>query len=131
LFIGNTCCWEECVSVATPKHWIRAGFLGLLVSLAGASIFGQSAFPAADQLARKVKSRVEPTYPDVARRMNITGTVKVAVVVTPSGAVKSTKVVGGHPLLVNAAVEAVKQWKFEPASQEDAGIVEFKFQPEK
>lgn len=119
------------MSFATSKRWIGVGLLGLLASLAGAPAFGQPASPAQEQLARKVKSRVDPTYPDVARRMNITGTVKVAVVVTPSGAVKSTRVVGGHPLFVNAAVEAVKKWKFEPASQEDTEIVEFKFQPEK
>ena len=67
------------------------------------------------ELSRKAKSRVAPVYPEIARRMSITGTVKLAVVVSPNGAVKSTKVVGGHPVLVNAALDAVKQWKFEPA----------------
>jgi outer membrane biosynthesis protein TonB len=43
--------------------------------------------------------------------------------------VKSTKVVGGHPLLVNAAVDAVKKWRFEPAADETTGVVEFKFDP--
>jgi TonB family protein len=88
------------------------------------------AAPGPTELARKVKTRVQPAYPDIARRMNITGTVKIAVVVSPDGAVKSTKVVGGHPLLVNAAVDALKKWKFEPASQQDTGVVEFKFEPE-
>jgi outer membrane biosynthesis protein TonB len=44
--------------------------------------------------------------------------------------VKSTKVLGGHPLLVSAAEDAVKKWKFEPAAQEDSGVVEFTFKPE-
>jgi len=39
-------------------------------------------------------------------------------------------VVGGHPLLVNAAMDAIKKWKFEPAPEESTGIVEFKFQPQ-
>jgi TonB family protein len=62
--------------------------------------------------------------------MSITGTVKVLVVVAPNGNLKSTKVVGGHPLLVNAAMDAIKRWKFEPAPEESTGIVEFKFQPQ-
>jgi TonB family protein len=81
-------------------------------------------------ITRKVKSKISPTYPDIARRMNISGTVKLVVVVAPNGAVKSTKVLGGHPLLVSAAEDAVKKWKFEPAAAEDSGVVEFTFKPE-
>jgi TonB family protein len=82
-----------------------------------------------DELPRKVKTRVSPAYPDLARRMSISGVVKVQVVVAPNGVVKSAKIVGGHPLLVNAAVDAVKKWKFETAAEETTGIVEFKFDP--
>jgi len=53
----------------------------------------------------------------------------VMVAVSPNGTVKNTKVVGGHPLLATAATEALKKWKFEPASEEGSGMVEFKFQP--
>jgi outer membrane biosynthesis protein TonB len=60
---------------------------------------------AQEELTRKVKTKVAPVYPDIARRMNITGTVKVLVVVAPNGSLKSSKVVGGHPLLVTAAME--------------------------
>jgi TonB family protein len=82
-----------------------------------------------DELTRKAKTKVAPIYPELARRMSISGVVKVQVVVAPNGTVKSTKVVGGHPLLVNAATDAVKKWRFEPASEETTGIVEFKFDP--
>jgi TonB family protein len=81
------------------------------------------------EISRKVKSKVSPAYPDIARRMNISGTVKLVVVVTPNGVVKSTKVLGGHPLLVSAAEDAVKKWKFEAAPGEDSGVVEFTFKP--
>jgi len=84
-----------------------------------------------DDLARKPKARVAPVYPGMARRLNIEGTVKLAVVVAPNGTVRSWKPVGGHPLLVNAAVNAMKQWKFEAAPTESSGIVEFRFQPPK
>jgi protein TonB len=82
-----------------------------------------------EQLTRKVKTRVAPVYPDIARKMSITGTVRVVVVVSSKGTVKSTKLVGGHPILVKAAIDALKKWKFEPASAESTGLVEFKFQP--
>lgn len=82
------------------------------------------------EITRKVKNKVAPAYPEIARRMNISGTVKLVVVVAPNGAVKSTKVLGGHPLLVSAAEEAVKKWKFEAAPAEDSGVVEFTFKPE-
>ena len=85
---------------------------------------------AQEQLTRKVKSKVPPVYPDLARRMSITGVVKVSVVVAPNGTVKSTKVVGGHPLLVNAAMDAVKKWKFEASPEESTGVVEFRFEPQ-
>lgn len=81
------------------------------------------------EVDRKVKSKVSPEYPDLARRMNITGVVRVQVTVAPNGTVKNAKLVGGHPLLANAAMEAVKKWHFEVGPQESTGIVEFRFDP--
>jgi TonB family protein len=74
-----------------------------------------------------VKARIAPTYPELAKRMRITGAVRVEVTVSPSGNVKSTRVIGGHPLLVESSVEALKKWKYEPASGETTEVVEFKF----
>lgn len=83
---------------------------------------------AQDGLDRKVKSKVEPMYPEIASRMGLTGTVKLQVVVAPDGTVKVAKPLGGHPILINAALEAVKKWRFETASAESSGTVEFKFE---
>jgi protein TonB len=80
-------------------------------------------------MERKIKGKVAPAYPDLARRMGLTGNVKLQLVVAPNGQVKETKVIGGHPILVNAAVDAVKKWKFETASEESTGTVEFRFEP--
>jgi TonB family protein len=80
------------------------------------------------EISRKVKSRVPAIYPDLAKRMNITGTVKIEVVVLPNGTVKEAKVVGGHPVLATAALDAVKKWRFEPAAAESSGVVNFKFE---
>ena len=83
----------------------------------------------ADELVRRAKSKVQPSYPELARKMNITGTVKVEVVVAPNGAVKEARVVGGHPVLASAALDAAKKWRFEPASGESTGVIDFKFEP--
>ena len=93
--------------------------------LLGASGFAQSA--STDEGKRKVKTRTTPAYPELARRMNVTGKVKIEVVITPDGHVKSTRVIGGHPLLVQACQDAVKEWKFVAAPEETTQIVEFDF----
>jgi TonB family protein len=82
-----------------------------------------------EEISRKAKFKVAPVYPDLARRMNITGVVKVQVTVAANGTVKNTKLVGGHPVLANAAMDAVKKWRFEAGSEESTGIVEFRFDP--
>ena len=81
-----------------------------------------------NEIVRRAKVRVQPIYPDLARKMNLTGTVKVAVVVAPNGTVKEAKVIGGHPVLAGAALDAAKKWRFEPASVETSGVVDFKFE---
>jgi len=98
----------------------------LLAVVTGMSVGVRPAF-ADDDGARKLKSKIAPTYPDLAKRMNVTGTVKVQVVIAPTGLVKSTKVIGGHPLLIEPAVEALKKWRYEPANEETTQTVEFHF----
>jgi hypothetical protein len=53
----------------------------------------------------------------------------VGVVVTPSGKVKFTQVIGGNPLLAKAAVDAIEKWKWAPAAQETKELVELNFHP--
>jgi outer membrane biosynthesis protein TonB len=59
--------------------------------------------------------------------MNVSGKVKIEVVIAADGRVKTTRVVGGHPLLVQTCQDALKEWKFVPASEETIQIVEFEF----
>lgn len=80
-----------------------------------------------DESKRKVKTRVAPLYPELARRMNVAGKVKIEVVISADGHVKTTRVVGGHPLLVQPCQDAVKEWKFAPAAEETTQVVEFEF----
>ncbi len=126
---------ERPVRLATVQQWVISVVLALGLATAGVAVLWVSQAGAqeqakADELPRKAKTKVAPVYPDVARRMNIAGVVRLAVVVAPNGTVKSSKPVGGHPLLVSAAMDAMKRWKFEPATTESSGIVEFKFEPQ-
>jgi TonB family protein len=77
---------------------------------------------------RKVKTAVKPDYPQVARQMHVTGTVRLEATVAPDGKVRETKVVGGSPLLAQEAVTAVKKWKYEEGAKETIETVEVVFQ---
>jgi TonB family protein len=85
---------------------------------------GQQGEPEAE---RKILSKVAPAYPQLARKMNVCGVVKLLIVIEPDGKVKSTEVIGGNPVLVQAAVEAVRQWRYEPAPQPTHRLIELRF----
>ena len=63
---------------------------------------------------QKLLHRIDPIYPPLAIRARIQGIVKLNVVISKEGAVKNVSVVSGHPLLVPSALEAVKQWSYQP-----------------
>src|ERR1700738_2085149 len=105
--------------------WIHKVLVGVALS----SVLGTYA-PAqsgSEESKRKVKTKVAPTYPELARRMNVTGKVKIEVIITPDGRVKSARALGGHPLLVQACLDALKEWKFVAAPEESMQVVEFEF----
>jgi protein TonB len=78
---------------------------------------------------RKTKVQVSPVYPELAKKMQVSGKVRVEVTIAPAGTVKNLKVLGGHPLLVEAATDALKKWKFEPGPDETTQVIEFNFNP--
>lgn len=79
---------------------------------------------------RKVLVKAPPTYPTLARSMNIHGVVKVEALVLANGTVKNVEVKGGHPLLTQSAVTAVGHWKFEAGPRETKELIELKFDPQ-
>ena len=106
--------------------WIRKLVVGMTLSLVlGTHVLAQS--PSAEENKRKVKTKVAPAYPELAKRMNVVGKVKIEVIITPDGRVKSTRALGGHPLLVQSCIDAVKEWKFVAAPEETTQVVEFEF----
>jgi TonB family protein len=108
------------------SRWAKIVLASLGATLLSGTLgFAQSA--STDEGKRKVKTKVAPSYPELAKRMSVTGKVKIEVIIAPDGHVKSTKAIGGHPLLVQACQDAVKEWKFLPAPEESTQIVEFEF----
>src|SRR6204780_3976630 len=61
---------------------------------------------------RRLITRVEPEYPDTLKRLNIGGTVRLQLTIAPKGNVETVEVLGGNPILGEAAVAAVKQWGY-------------------
>ena len=100
----------------------------MLALLAAVGLPAISSLPAmgADESARKVKTKVQPAYPDLARRMNLSGTVKCQVVVASNGSPKTIKPTGGNPVLIEAATDALKHWRWEPGG-ETTEVVEIRF----
>jgi len=83
----------------------------------------------AQATSRKIKSRVEPVYPELAKRNNISGSARVELLVTADGRVKDVKVLGGNPVLVQAVTTAVMKWRYEPATEESTVVIKFDFNP--
>ena|SRR5215471_1056418 len=77
-----------------------------------------------NEAGRKIKTRVAPEYPELAKRLRVYGVARVQFTVTPEGAVKEVHDLGGNPVLVEALIQAVKQWKYEASAKET--VVEVK-----
>jgi TonB family protein len=106
-------------------RFTRLGAAVIATAMMASGALAQTA--ATDEGKRKIKTKNTPAYPELARRMNVSGKVKIEVIITPDGRVRSTRVIGGHPLLVQSCQDAVKEWKFFPAPEETTQIVEFDF----
>lgn len=78
---------------------------------------------------RKILERKAPAYPALARGMALQGIVKVDATVGPDGTVKDVAIKGGHPVLAQAAANAVRQWRWEPTAHESHEVVDLKFSP--
>jgi len=76
---------------------------------------------------RKALANPKPEYPKMARKLNLRGVAKIQVIIAANGHVVDAKVVGGHPILANAALFAARNWKFEAGSSETTETLEFRF----
>lgn len=97
---------------------VKAGVFALLLV---------TALPTRAADSRAVKSRVSPVYPEIAKRMRVSGMVRLDATVDTQGKVTEVKELSGNHTLAVAAKEALMQWKFEPASSSTNETVEISF----
>jgi len=111
---------------------IRCTFKKTLL-MALVCIFALSFTPVRAQKSEKVLRKrvyaVDPIYPDMLKRSNIGGVVRLLVVISPKGTVETVNQLGGNAALVEAAVSAVKKWKYAPADAESTQEVSITFDP--
>ena len=100
----------------------RAGIsLLFLIFLA---VNGQEVAPrvGATVQAAKLIKRVDPEYPEDAKAARIQGTVRFTALIAKDGSLKNLQLISGHPILVQAAMDAVKQWVYQPTSIDGEAI---------
>jgi TonB family protein len=109
------------------KTLIHAAGATLLLAMAFGTVLvrAQSSLPTESK--RPAKHLVQPNVSELARKLNLSGTVRIEVTIAPEGTVKRTRVLGGHPVLAADAERAAQKSTFEPASSETTEIIEFKF----
>jgi periplasmic protein TonB len=93
----------------------------LLFTVIVAGVYGQD--------GRKLLSQPAPIYPQLARKSGLSGTVKIQATIGTDGQLRDIKVVGGHPLFVDATLDALKKWRYAPSSSETTTVLEFNFHP--
>ena len=79
---------------------------------------------------RKVQKRVQPVYPELAKRMRIGGVVRISVTIAPDGSVTEVKGVSGNKMLSVAAEDAVKKWKFVASDTQSTVTIDINFEPD-
>jgi len=120
--------------LARPRRPSRVLCLTLLASL---SVVTAPIAPAlhaqsndqTENNARKIVYRVEPEYPADLKRIGIGGYVRVDATISPSGTVEAATVAGGNPILAEAAVKALKKWKYAPMDSRTRARLTFHFNP--
>ena len=83
----------------------------------------------ADTADRQLIARVEPKYPETLQRLYIGGSVRLKVTIAAKGSVEKVELLGGNPILGQAAMEAVKNWKYAPAKAETTTEITVPFDP--
>jgi TonB family protein len=103
----------------------------ILIAVGAVLLFSPNALQSQQETRtkRKIIVHTAAEYPPLARSLALEGVVKVDALVSPDGTVKSVEVKGGHPVLVQAAINTVRRWKWEPVAHETHELVDVKFSP--
>lgn len=95
-----------------PNRMRRAGTR--LMQAAALALIVALAMPACAANTRAIKSRTTPIYPEIAKRMRVSGAVRLSVTVNAEGKVTDVQPISGNSVLSIAAEDAVRKWRFEP-----------------
>jgi TonB family protein len=109
------------------RNLIPLLFFGLALMFASA---GKAQEQASSDSGRRIVRKVVPNYPELARRMNLGGTVRILATVAPDGSVRSVEAKGGSPVLIQAAEDSLYRWKFASATVETKEVIELHFNPQ-
>lgn len=113
-------------------HFSDMRLLLLITSLIACSL-GVGSFQAHAQQNQQAQSkrlvvkRVEPAYPPIALRAGLSGNVRLELTVAPDGSAQSIRVLGGNPILIKAATEAINNWRWTQASTHSNETVQLTF----
>lgn len=118
---------EVVAYVAKTKGAI--GYVGIDVPVAGVKVL--TVLQAGASVDRKLVTRVEPDYPETLQHLQIGGTVRLTVTISPKGSVDDVKLLGGNPILAEAAIKAVMQWVYAPNSARSTQDVSIPFIPKR
>ena len=103
--------------ISLPKSLLCLTAFGVLLfppSITGRDTPEKRVTVGGKEMSQRLIHKVAPVYPVEAREAKIEGTVKMTAVIAVDGSVQQLRVDEGHPLLAKAALDAVKQWKYEP-----------------
>jgi TonB family protein len=110
---------------ASGRKLLLAVPIALAIAVCSLRAGAQSNPP--NEAKRQAKRLMTPQYPQLAKKLNLSGTVRIEVTIAQDGTVKHTRVLGGHPLLAASAEEAAQKSTFEPGPKETIETIEFKF----
>jgi TonB family protein len=114
---------------ARIRRPLEALCLVLLVSFLVLTTGAPALHAQTENNARRIVYRIEPEYPAELKRIGIGGYVRVEATISPSGAVEDATIAGGNPILAEAAVKAVKKWKYAPLDTKTKAKLVFHFSP--
>lgn len=119
------CLDKKCGSSRYQFRYVFVSFVLLALLLMGSSKAAAQS-PSADA-PRRIKVAAKPEYSELAKRLKLSGLVRVEVVIAPDGKVKRAHVLGGHPVLALDAEKAAIMTEFEPSPKESTQVLEFRF----
>jgi TonB family protein len=113
--------------IESKDRFSKFGWAGMKLVQAGALVLMLAMALPARAESRAVKTRISPVYPEIAKRMRVSGQVRLEASVDAQGKVTEVKELSGNHTLALAAKEALMQWKFAPASSDTNETVEINF----